>query len=137
MWIHDGGVLEFECSTLEDKDRGLLQTMTLDEIRAIKIQDETAIPYGTYRVGLYMSSRFHRLVPILINVPAYDFIEIHPGNDEYDTHGCVLLGKRSAQADWIAESVITYNKFFPRFRAELEQNPMMTITIEKQLRMAT
>ena len=32
------------CDTLEDKDRGLKQTMTDAEIKKLKIKDKTAIP---------------------------------------------------------------------------------------------
>lgn len=51
-----------------------------------------AIPAGTYPVGLYRSPKFGRMVPLIANVPCRAFIEIHPGNSEIDTDGCILLG---------------------------------------------
>ena len=38
--------------TLEDKDRGLKQSMSLDQIKEMKIPNETAIPSGIYKVTL-------------------------------------------------------------------------------------
>ena len=39
---------EYFCDTLEDKDRGLTDDMTVSEISKIKIKNETAITTGTY-----------------------------------------------------------------------------------------
>lgn len=81
------------CDTLEDKDRGLKQTMPLSEINRIKVMHETAIPTGTYRVMVSMSPRFGRLLPRLFDVPGFDGILIHRGNTDKDTSGCVLVGE--------------------------------------------
>ena len=40
------------CNTLEDKDRGLQQTMPLKKIQELKVYSKTAIPTGTYKVTL-------------------------------------------------------------------------------------
>lgn len=79
--------------TLEDKDRGLTQSMSLEEIKKIKIPGETAIPTGTYKVIVNMSPKFKRLLPRLLNVPGFDGILIHKGNSDKDSSGCVLLGE--------------------------------------------
>lgn len=70
----------FECLTLEDLER------------PNKIPGETAIPKGTYQILLTMSPRFHRVLPLLVNVPGFDGIRIHPGNTDKDTEGCILVG---------------------------------------------
>lgn len=44
------------CNTLEDKDRGLKDSMTLQEIQRLKVKDRTAIPTGTYNVTLHITS---------------------------------------------------------------------------------
>ena len=50
---------EYFCDTLEDKDRGLTDNMTVGEISKIKIKNETAIPTGTYSITLnIVSPRF-------------------------------------------------------------------------------
>lgn len=70
----------FECFTLEDIER------------ITKIPGETAIPKGTYTILLTMSPRFKRVLPLLVNVPGFDGIRIHPGNTDRDTEGCILVG---------------------------------------------
>lgn len=75
---------KFQCYTLEDT------------IRAKKIKGVTAIPEGTYKVGLRHSPRFspnygHDMIWVK-DVPNYQFILIHKGNTDTDTEGCLLLG---------------------------------------------
>ena len=41
---------KFECYILEDVDRGLKSSMTLEEINAKKIYGRTAIPEGKYEI---------------------------------------------------------------------------------------
>ena len=45
------------CDTLEDTDRGLSEEMSEDEIAALKVKGATAIPTGTYRIDMGVSSR--------------------------------------------------------------------------------
>ena len=50
---------KYFCDTLEDKDRGLLQSMTENEILKIKVKDQTAIPTGKYKIDMNtVSPRF-------------------------------------------------------------------------------
>lgn len=70
----------FFCYTLEDV------------VRDIKIKDVTAIPYGTYKVELYHSPHFNKILPHLLNVPNYEGILMHGGNTDKDTEGCILIG---------------------------------------------
>ena len=83
----------YYCDALEDKDRGLTQTMPLSEINRIKVMHETAIPTGMYRVVVNMSPRFGRMLPRLFDVPGFDGILIHRGNTDRDTSGCILVGE--------------------------------------------
>ena len=46
----------FFSNTLEDVDRNLNQSMSLNDIRDIKIPRETAIPTGTYKITLDIKS---------------------------------------------------------------------------------
>ena len=88
----------FECFALEDKDRGLTDIMTLDEINAHKVFAVTAIPYGTYKVIVTKSERFSKMaghevyLPLICNVKGFDGVRIHSGNKPEDTEGCLLVG---------------------------------------------
>lgn len=97
-------------NVVEDKDRGLHQTDTLQYIQSVKVKHETAIPYGTYQVVLSYSNRFKKYLPELIEVPGYAGIRIHPGNSEADTSGCLCPGIRSGKR--VIQSVVTFNKLF-------------------------
>lgn len=69
-----------------------------DEIRApgVKVDGETAIPPGRYRVGLTWSPHFNKLLPEVFDVPGFTGIRLHGGNGIGDTRGCVLLGIQRA-----------------------------------------
>lgn len=71
--------------TLEDADRIL-------EDGGEKIDGQTAIPRGRYKVTVTYSNRFKKPMPYLHDVPDFDGVRIHGGNTEEDTHGCPLLG---------------------------------------------
>lgn len=72
---------EYECLILED------------EVRAIKVPGETAIPPGTYPIVITWSPKFKRRLPLLLNVPGFEGIRIHCGNSDTDTEGCLLPGE--------------------------------------------
>lgn len=71
----------------EDTDR------ELENYPERKIQGETAIPRGRYRLTATHSNRFKRVMPLIVDVPGFSGIRVHGGNDEHDTEGCPLLGK--------------------------------------------
>lgn len=58
-----------------------------------KVMHETAIPAGRYRVDITRSARFGRMLPILLDVPGFSGIRIHPGNSAEDSSGCLLVGQ--------------------------------------------
>lgn len=77
---------------LEDTDRGLKSDLPLAGIKELKVQNQTAIPYGRYEVGVSYSERFKKLMPIVMNVPGFSGIRVHSGNKETQTEGCPLIG---------------------------------------------
>jgi hypothetical protein len=99
------------CDTIEDKDRGLDDSMGLAEIMTKKRYGETAIPYGTYKVEITYSPKYKRLMPEIKNVKGYSGIRIHSGNTAKDTLGCLIVGKNT-QVGMVSESRKTYNKLF-------------------------
>lgn len=91
----------YVCDTLEDKDRGLRQDMSLEEIKKIKVYGETAIPYGTYDCEITYSPKFKRDLPLVKDVNGFDGIRIHSGNFADSSLGCVLCGENKVKGGLI------------------------------------
>ena len=98
---------KWECYTLEDKER------------EIKIKSETAIPKGTYKVIINKSNRFKKLLPLLLNVPNFEGVRIHPGNTNHDTEGCILVG-RTRSKDFIGQSRKAFESLFAKMKLAKE-----------------
>lgn len=120
----DGG---FFCYTLEDKDRGLLQTDTPESIKARKVYAQTAIPAGTYELIMNFSNRFQKYMPLLINVPGYEGVRIHVGNTPKDTEGCILVGKQKG-SDFVGMSRTAYEALLVAIR-KVERTEKIFITV--------
>ena len=91
------------CDTLEDKVRP----------DGVKVYGETAIPAGKYKVIITWSNRFKRKLPLLLNVPGFEGIRIHPGNTAVDTHGCILVGVNDSKGH-IGQSKFTFYELFKK-----------------------
>lgn len=74
------------CFTCEDADR------ELETFPGAKINGESAIPCGRYRVTKSISNRFGRVMPLVVDVPGFSGVRFHGGNGPDDTEGCPLLG---------------------------------------------
>ncbi|WP_321425004.1 DUF5675 family protein [uncultured Bacteroides sp.] len=82
---------EYYCDTLEDTTRDINKDGKFDNGET-KIYGSTAIPFGKYLVDVTYSNHFKKLLPLLIDVPAFDGVRIHAGNVTADTLGCILVG---------------------------------------------
>lgn len=100
------------CDTIEDKDRSLNQTMSINDIKKKKVYGETAIPTGTYKLVIDYSNRFKKNMAHILNVPGYEGIRIHTGNSAKDSLGCIIVGKNKVVGK-VIESRDTYNQLFP------------------------
>lgn len=107
----------FSCYTLEDVVR-----------QEPKVFGKTAIPAGTYKVIVNMSNRFKRLLPLLLNVPEFEGVRIHPGNTDADTEGCILLGRVKGD-NIIYNSKLAFNLFFDKIKDQSDL--LLTIVNEK------
>ena len=112
------------CESLEDTDRGLRQDMTLEQIKKIKKEGITAIPSGRYEVVLRYSPHFKRETPWIKDVPGYQWILIHAGNNPKHTRGCVLPGENK-----IKGKVINSRKYEDIITAEIRKHDKCYITI--------
>jgi hypothetical protein len=108
------------CGTLEDKVR-----------TGPKVPHATAIPTGTYKVVIDMSTRFKRLMPHVLNVPDFEGIRIHPGNTDADTEGCILVGKRSGDGfiDFIGDSRATFEPLLSKMMTAIAHGQEITLAI--------
>lgn len=114
------------CNTLEDTDRGLYQGMEKEWILEKKVPTQTAIPYGRYKVTLQVKSPKYSkkksyewcggYMPRLMNVPGFEGVLIHPGNDHTDTEGCILVGDNKAVG-----KVLNSQKIFKELYALLKE----------------
>lgn len=93
------------CYTLEDIVRP----------DGIKIQNETAIPAGRYKVEITWSERFQKELPELRHVHGFTYIRIHSGNTPNDTEGCILVG-RTYSHNFVGDSRITLAKLMTKLK---------------------
>ena len=107
----------FFCNTLEDTDRGLMQSMSPGEIMQKKIAGRTAIPIGDYKIQRTYSPRFKRLMPAILNVKGFTGVRIHAGNTANDTEGCPLVGDNTITGK-LTNSRARYNKFDTMLQVE-------------------
>lgn len=117
---------QYFCDTLEDADRGLRSDMPLEKISRLKVYGQTAIPTGRYAVTLdVVSPKFKARswarpyggkVPRLLNVPGFDGVLCHPGNDASDTSGCILVGRNTVVGK-VTDSTATFHSLMKKLLA--------------------
>lgn len=126
-------------NTLEDKDRGLTSSMTLEEISKKKIYGQTAIPTGTYEVKMTYSNRLHSRayakkydgkLPELINVKGYEGVRIHPFNRAQETLGCLSVGKNNIKGAVTNATAYFYMLVDNYILPAIKRGEKITITIK-------
>ena len=93
-----------------------------------KVPGQTAIPAGTYGVIVTHSPHFDRDLPLLVNVPGFEGVRIHPGNVASDTEGCILVGMDKG-ADSIGRSRLAFDALFPKIVAALARGELVSIEV--------
>ncbi len=106
----------FECYTLEDVVRPIGE----------KVFGETAIPYGEYDVIITYSPHFQRDLPLLLSVPNFEGVRIHPGNTAADTEGCLLVGLERTGTT-VTQSRLAFDALFPKIRNAIDTGEKVTI----------
>jgi hypothetical protein len=82
------GIELYHCYTLED----VVREEPGKPVAQWKVPGKTAIPAGNYKVVNTMSAHFGKILPRVVDVPWFDGILLHGGNDAEDTEGCILVG---------------------------------------------
>ncbi len=121
----------FLCFTLED------------EHRTVKVSGETRIPAGNYRLTLRKEGghhqrygkrygSWHKGMLWVREVPGFEWILIHVGNDDDDTAGCLLVGDSArqniSQSGQIQQSRKAYERIYPEIAASIERGDDVWIT---------
>lgn len=127
------------CNTLEDTDRGLDNSMSIDKIKELKRPSITAIPRGTYDITLdvisprFCSDPFYKRVcngklPRLLHVKGFEGILIHAGNTDKDTSGCLLIGVNKVKGQ-VLNSRDTFEKLYKTLKEAYDKGEEITIKI--------
>lgn len=110
-----------------------------DQFRAVKVSGDTRIPEGKYDIKYkldgthndeykkkYGAKHFGMLW--LQNVPNFQYILIHIGNNEKDTEGCLLVGVTADSSNFtIGGSTVAYEKLYPIVASALNKGEKVTI----------
>ena len=108
----------FECWTCEDTVRE----------PGVKIPGKTAIPAGAYPVVVTPSPRFKRDLPLLVGVPGFEGIRIHPGNTAADTEGCILPGL-DRMPKGVGRSRMAFDALFAKIQTARARGETVTIEV--------
>lgn len=130
---------KWECNSLEDKDRGLKQSMTAAQIKALKVSGETAIPAGEYTVRMDIVSHKYKDIPWfdslcggrmprIMDVPGYDGILFHPGTTALDTKGCIIVGMNKAKGK-VLDSRKTFAAFYKKLDSAYRRGETIKVKI--------
>lgn len=117
------------CWSLEDKIREVYGQPVEDW----KVPGETAIPVGRYKLISNYSQRFKRMLPLLLDVPGFTGVRIHPGNTEEDTEGCLLVGDKLAEDGGSilgGTSRPAFDRLFTEIQAALGGGEEVWVTVE-------
>lgn len=135
---------KYFCEVLEDTDRGLKDSMSVEEIKKMKIKDQTCIPYGKYQITInvvspkFSTKDFYKKscngkVPRLLNVKGFEGILIHVGdghNGNKLTSGCLLVGRNTIKGG-LTEGKKYFQLLYSQMIEAKNKNEKISITITK------
>lgn len=123
------------CDTCEDRVRDINKDGDLNDIGEGKVYGQTAIPYGTYKVTMNVQSPKYSqraayawckgYLPRLVDVPHFEGILIHAGNDATHSAGCILVGENKVRGK-VINSMATLKRLVNLLMSAED----ITITIE-------
>ena len=129
---------QFQCYTIED------------EFRSKKVWGETRIPAGEYEIKLRTEGGFHDKYSKkdwgvedfhhgmlhITDVPGFEYILIHIGNDDDDTAGCLCVGdtanNNQIKAGFIGSSTDAYKRIYPTISEALLLGERVFINVQDE-----
>ena len=127
---------DFAVFTLEDQRRPLGEE---------KVQGETAIPAKTYKLGIQekvtpLTKHYRSKYPwfdkhiMILDVPDFDNVYIHIGNNDKHTDGCILVADLAVNDPSNyngeqAKSVQAFHRFYSRVFDALKKGEEVTLEI--------
>lgn len=115
---------DFEAWVCEDAVREVAG----QPVTSWKVAGKTAIPRGTYKVDITPSARFKVDLPLLLDVPGFSGIRIHPGNTALETDGCLLPGgMRMAKS--VGQSRKAFDELFVKLKEAKRKGEPITIEV--------
>jgi len=126
--------------TIEDRDRGLDQSMSEANIARIKVKHQTAIPTGTYEIdmntvsGTFVKKVLYKdfcggKVPRLKYVKGFSGILIHSGTDQDSSSGCIIVGQNKVVGK-VINSWATFKRVYMLLKRASNNGERITLTIE-------
>jgi len=136
----ENGQWVFVCDTIEDKDRGLDQSMTEANIAKIKVKHQTAIPTGRYEIdmttvsGTFIKKPLYKdfcggKVPRLKYVKGFSGILIHSGTDQDSSSGCIIVGENKVVGK-VINSWATFKRIYMVLKRAHSNGEKITLTVE-------
>lgn len=132
---------KYFCDTIEDKDRGLKQSMSTAEIKEKKVYGKTAIPTGKYILRMDIVSEKYKdikwykencdggRIPRLESVKGFSGVLIHPGNTEKDSLGCIIVGFNKEKGK-VLKSKDTFKKLWTILNNAYNNKETIYLTVE-------
>ena len=117
----------YYCDTIEDKVIDLNKNGKFDD-GVTKVMNQTAIPYGTFKVVVNHSPKFKRELPRLLDVPYFEGILIHNGSDQNSSSGCIIVGENKTVGK-VTNSTFYMNNLTARIKDAQNKGETTTITI--------
>lgn len=138
---------EFVCDTIEDRDRMLDDSQTVDYITKNKVYSKTAIPTGTYKLTLnvkspkysqksYYAKYCNGYMPRILNVKGFDGILLH-GTDTAAqkgtagwSAGCIIVGYNKVKGT-VVNTHEAFEKLYKLLKKASSNNEKITIKVTR------
>lgn len=129
IWVAD---------TLEDKVRDYNKDGDLLDEGETKVINETAIPYGKYKIEMsispkfknrYWAARYGGIVPLIDNVKHFTGIRFHPAKTAADLSGCVGIGRNTLRGQLTQSTEMYFELMDDYLMPALMRNESITLEI--------